>query len=937
MERVLPTMRTLLAGLTVLGLLAAPAGHAQETPASGQRFRSGIDLITIDVSAVDRDGRPVEDLRPRDLRVKIDGREREIVSVELVKVDTSRAGEPPPVEAPLISANLIPDQGRRLVVAVDQTLIRPGSAALLIRTAGEFVAGLTPDDYAALLAFPEPGPREDFTKDRARVQEAIGRVVGQPAKQGFREFNIQTWEALALDLESLSICIARPDCGDPPRLTPVMQRVLERGCRGVPFSDFYPIPADSDQRAFLDDCQRAVQQESATMRLEIRQDANLSVRRLESYLKELANVEGPKTMVLVSAGLVMEDLTLLNEVERLAAAARTTVHVVAVEPERDQEIRGLDNSQSTMSLQDRSWELGGLEEVADRTGGELFRAIGAATGVFERLATQTSAWYVVAVERQPDDPAEQRVEVEGRRRGVTVRASRTAVATEIVNAGRPPADVLRDALSSPIAVSGIPLRLSSFVQREIDDAQYRLHLTAQIGQPGEPGGEYAVGYVVMSEEGQVVASLGRQLPLVPGSAGDAQPLPFDTALRIGPGRYSVRFGVVDGQGRRGTVVRDVTLDPLASDGVATSDLIVGSVPEDGEAMHPGVEPYVEGGRVAGYLEVYLPEADAGDLSVRLEVAEGDNAPALSTQMLNVGPGSAPARRVASGAVTADLLPGRYVARATVLRADEPLRVVARPFVLAPHEGPSPDPVARGEPMSPELQQRTASYVGTVVGGLANVVAEEDFTLTDPDRQVVSDFLLVRYPGSERDFLTFRDVVSVDGRAVEGRAQRREELFLEPIGLIQVRVREINSAAGEHVPPVLNPMFGLAFLQADFQGRFALTVREAGEGWPAQVTAVSFEETARPTLLRGGLRADQDVPTRGTAWIETGTGRLLQTELQLGDDRRAPRITTRYRLDSTLQIMVPEQMRTENPRGVATYRNFRRFRVGTDTVFQEDEP
>jgi hypothetical protein len=138
MERVLPTMRTLLAGLTVLGLLAAPAGHAQETPASGQRFRSGIDLITIDVSAVDRDGRPVEDLRPRDLRVKIDGREREIVSVELVKVDTSRAGEPPPVEAPLISANLIPDQGRRLVVAVDQTLIRPGSAALLIRTAGEF-------------------------------------------------------------------------------------------------------------------------------------------------------------------------------------------------------------------------------------------------------------------------------------------------------------------------------------------------------------------------------------------------------------------------------------------------------------------------------------------------------------------------------------------------------------------------------------------------------------------------------------------------------------------------------------------------------------------------------------------------------------------------------------------------------------------------------
>ena len=44
-----------------------------------------------------------------------------------------------------------------------------------------------------------------------------------------------------------------------------------------------------------------------------------------------------------------------------------------------------------------------------------------------------------------------------------------------------------------------------------------------------------------------------------------------------------------------------------------------------------------------------------------------------------------------------------------------------------------------------------------------------------------------------------------------------------------------------------------------------------------------------------------------------------------------------RLDDRLQIMVPEQMRTENPAGIATYSNFRRFNVQTDTAVAPDRP
>ena len=45
----------------------------------------------------------------------------------------------------------------------------------------------------------------------------------------------------------------------------------------------------------------------------------------------------------------------------------------------------------------------------------------------------------------------------------------------------------------------------------------------------------------------------------------------------------------------------------------------------------------------------------------------------------------------------------------------------------------------------------------------------------------------------------------------------------------------------------------------------------------------------------------------------------------------PKMVTKFRLDDRLQVTVPVEMRTENPDGQATYSNFRRFGVQTDTV------
>ena len=102
-------LRLLAAGTVALGAVAASprAQNAQTTPASQTApaaptpqapdsqqqptFRTGVDVVTVDVGVVDSRGNPVEDLRAPDFGVKIDGQVRRVVSAELIKADVAAA------------------------------------------------------------------------------------------------------------------------------------------------------------------------------------------------------------------------------------------------------------------------------------------------------------------------------------------------------------------------------------------------------------------------------------------------------------------------------------------------------------------------------------------------------------------------------------------------------------------------------------------------------------------------------------------------------------------------------------------------------------------------------------------------------------------------------------------------------------------------------
>jgi VWFA-related protein len=908
-------MRRLLV-CVLLAALVRVGDAAQNAQSPADVFRSQVNLLTIDVSATDSRGRPVEDLEPADFTVRVDGKPRPVASAELIRVDRAKpAGPARPVDA-LIATNVSPQNARRIIVAVDQTLISPGTLTPLLRTAGQFVDRLLPVDYAAFIGFPEPGPRVDFTTDKALVHKAMqGINIGQPDKVLTSQFDTSLGEAFNITgAES----VVNRSKDSPPG--PVMERVLARAME----ADLCPPPPI--------DCKAMIYNDAMSLMADGRANGTISLRALEALLKDLVPLEGPKTMVVFSGGLLNEDPTRLDDLAKLAAAARTTINMIAVDSSREQANLTRQTAPFMSSIADRAFELEGLEGIADRTSGIFRRGIASGAGIFEELERQLSAWYLVAVERQPGDPESQRIEIAVKRRGVTARSNKNAVATTLAARTRPMEELLSDVLASPFTIPGLPIRLSTFAQRDGSSGKYRLRLAADVGQPGEPAGEFAVGYVLTTANGRSVTSAGVRRTLTPAATGSRQTLTYDTVLSIDPGTYALRFAAVDKEGRRGAVVSRLELPQPATGEIGMSDLIVGNLPAEGASLSPRVEPLITASELAAYLELYLPDAVTGNVTVTLDVAEGDASPALASQALTLRPGETPASRVATGFVPVTMTPGQYVARATVLRDGLAVRTLTRPIrIVRDPAVVSRAPIRpRGVPISQRLQESTAAYVAQMVNGLGNVVALEEFTLSGPNRRVASDLLLVRYPGRVRDLISYRDVTQVNGKPLPGREQRLLELFA-PTDAFREQAKKIMESGSAYVPTAFNPMFVLGFLQTDFQRRFEFTVNEAGPEWPREVKAVTFAEIGRPTLLRAGQFGDVDAPSRGTAWIEEATGRILQTELEIGRGRSAPKMTTKFRLDDRLQVTVPVEMRTENPDGVATYTNFRRFGVETDTT------
>lgn len=265
-------------------------------------------------------------------------------------------------------------------------------------------------------------------------------------------------------------------------------------------------------------------------------------------------------------------------------------------------------------------------------------------------------------------------------------------------------------------------------------------------------------------------------------------------------------------------------------------------------------------------------------------------------------------------------------------------------------GPEPVPLER-------LLDRAAAYVARFVRDFSNVVAQEDYRqeyqYAAPRRRLKSDFLLVRYPGSEFTWLAFRDVYEVNGRQVRDQQDRLARLFLEPFADALRRAEEITRDASRHslvdLGPEASPFAVIALLQTQYQPGYHFRLGDVEHRLGPRVRELEIEERLVPDP---GDPAGSRVPLRAAAWVDEETGRVRKTELRLGAPPGTRVVATTFRFDEGLGIDVPEQMRdvrvtrsiatrglggvvTDQFIGTATYSRFRRFQVRTDEAISPE--
>ncbi len=175
----LPRVLLALASLSA----ALGAGGRQESASSPQvqpqqprpTFRSGVDLVPIDVVVLDNDRRPVRGLRAGDFTVTEDDDPQAIQTFEEVDVPEPEADAPAWMRevAPDVVSNDI--QTRRLVLLVldDAGIdVERGETKSLREIADRVIDGLGPSDLAAVV-YTFLGRVESFTSDRRKLRAAV--------------------------------------------------------------------------------------------------------------------------------------------------------------------------------------------------------------------------------------------------------------------------------------------------------------------------------------------------------------------------------------------------------------------------------------------------------------------------------------------------------------------------------------------------------------------------------------------------------------------------------------------------------------------------------------------------------------------------------------------------------------------------------------------
>jgi VWFA-related protein len=617
-------------------------------------FRSSVDLVPVDVNVIDKSGRQVTGLAADNFVLTVDGRVRRIASAQYVAAGENAAGPPAPT---YYSSNRAAAGGRLIMLVVDQTNIGAGRGKLALDAASRFVSKLGPADHVALVSLPGTGPQLDFTTNHAAVQALLPKLIGQAISQGPLHVGL-----------SEAVDVQRGDAA-------ALRQVLDRECSGL---------RDATE---IQDCTQRVTAEANVVYQAARDRTRSSLAALRSLVERLGTTSSPKTIVLLSEGVVLDkDSAELSWLAPLAARGQIVLYVLQLVAQQSE---AETSRVSPTRGQDAALAEDGLATLAGLARGSVFRVASAADAAFSRLALELSGYYLVSFAPEGEDLDGKvhkiKIGVPGRN-GIEIR-SRTQFSVEPARANTDESR-LADALRAPLLATDIGLKVSTYTLRDAATDKLRIIVAADIDRSVTSAGRLALAYTLLDARGRMVTS-----QLEPDmKAAERGPERIQTfvgsALVDTPGLHTLKLAVVDSTGKRGSVEHTFRAQMTSAGRLKATDLLIAE--NTGSIAAGGLLPAVVGdfvpGTMHGYLELYGDgEAQLDQASVTFEVADSEEGRAIESAPGRVQPASAdaPGRRTVQGAVTTSLLPpGDYVARAVVNVDGRKAASLTRPFHIA---------------------------------------------------------------------------------------------------------------------------------------------------------------------------------------------------------------------------------------------------------------
>jgi VWFA-related protein len=665
-------------------LLAATASPLAQTPV----FRSGVDLVRLDIRVTDDDGQPIADLRPDEVQIKEEGTPRPVLLFQHVEAPHGTYSEAAArTIAAQVSTNQGSPRGHVYALVFDETHIMPGHEQRARLAAERFLrTRVRSGDRVALYALPGPGPQIEFTPDVSRVVGALKAVRGAGEETGTGTMGtMRTYEAYEIARGNSQIL--------ERQATLVSQNLLASDTRSTVSKRPNPLIDDPQdlRRTLLEDARSLVTHADGETRRFLVAFADV--------VRTLRSIDGRKAVILFSEGFQTDNVT--HELEDVAAAAAqsfSVVYAMNLNPNRveasDETPRG---GERMTEIRDRLQSLGSL--TAETAGTLVADADAQLDRALARIAEATEDYYLVGFTPASSDEGDRhryrRIQVIVTRPGARVSA-RTGYTS---NPSATPADRRRaidGALRAPFSNQELRVEYTTYTLAgsSADMPRVIVSLAAELPvASAEAAGAADVVYLVRNVQTGKVAASGSDriaMPDTPRDPGATTGIGFyRVQFELLPGTYLMRIIVREPGGLLGSADRRFQVRAFNSADVTSSDLVIGSPDVAGLPVY--AEAYASD-LLDGVFELYgRTEAQLEALTVTADLVPVEGGPnALSTRA-----DLQPIKRVSGGVSRgvrvqlplAGVTPGRYLVRATVRDSRETVTERLREVTVRPGTRP----------------------------------------------------------------------------------------------------------------------------------------------------------------------------------------------------------------------------------------------------------